>query len=270
VPTSGWWFVGRLTPLWETRFNVQEVPADPDDPNAQIRLEVYYDRIAVWSNPVSGVISGPEEASGLFALVVACYAVLTRIVLDVSLEQWLEVTDARFHGTKLGVVTGIVSEHGHEQPGMLPADDQRNVAMRAAAELAVRGRRHPYVRLMLRDTYAALRRDSGDDAFVYGYRALQDAARHVNGLTGEIGERHWRALADRLRVEPEELRARKDRLVKARNAASKGDVQSDELRRARETRDRLLDDARLLVTDVLIGDDEIQLRTDLVRRDQCP
>ena len=76
-PTSAWWFFGTLEPEHATGFNVQEVEVEDWG-----RIEVYHDRISVWSRPPGWTVAGPEMARELFTLVVGAYALVSGVPLS--------------------------------------------------------------------------------------------------------------------------------------------------------------------------------------------
>jgi hypothetical protein len=252
-PSSAWWFFGTLRPEYATGFNVQEVEVAEG-----VRVEVYHDRIGLWSKPGPSAIRGPGEARDVFALVTAAYALVTTAPLEWALDGWVEATDAKLDGSVLGTIIDMRAR------GISPMEDPpgpRSGAMLISARLALEVRDRPGYRLALRDIYAALLLDRitrpddtssrADDAFTYAYRAIVDLARAVSGrATGELTGGDFNLLAERLELEPEELSARKEPLERARHAAAHGDEDDPELLEARANRRSIIDDARMLVAEV--------------------
>jgi hypothetical protein len=77
-PNSAWWFLGSLRPTEATRFNVHEIPVVGRD----VRVELFHDRIGLWSKPGPNAIEGPGEARELFGLVVGAYSLISGVALD--------------------------------------------------------------------------------------------------------------------------------------------------------------------------------------------
>lgn len=243
-PSSGWWFYGRLRPAAATRFNVQQVRLQDET-----YLEIFHDMIGVWSKPAPYVIEGRRAARELFDLVVSAYAFISRVVLDWSLEGWVEAAHASFSGTVMGVV---VDPRGHDPE--LPPNSRQSVEMRHAAELAVAvWGMHGGYRLALRDIRAALA-DDGDDAFVFAFRALEDLAYAYSFRRGQLQPADWSRLAEHLGMADEDFKARKKPLKDARDMWGHGDTENPELAAARAAREALIEEARQIVAEALHRD----------------
>jgi hypothetical protein len=258
-PNSAWWFFGRLRPEHATGFNVQEVVVED-----LARLEVYHDRIAVWTKPGAKFVPEPATARDLFALVVGAYSVVSGIPLDWSLEGWVEATDADLAGSVVGTVPDT-----RARPSPMRAQDAIECRrMRAAAELAVLIRSKPGYRLALRDIHQALlleKTTRSDDALFFGYRSLVDVARAVSGrCSGDTSSGDWDRLATRLGVDSTELANRKAGLEKARHALAHGDETHPDLVSARAQRGPLIEDARLLIAEALGADPNLGFDLSLV------
>ncbi len=242
--SSGWWFYGKLRPAAATRFNVQLVRVQDET-----YLEIFHDMIAVWSKPAPYVIEGRQAARELLDLVVSAYALISRVVLEWSLEGWVEATRASFARTVMG---GVVDPRGHHPE--LPPDSQQSVSIRQAAELAVAMRgMHGSYGLALRDIRAALA-DDGDDAFVFAFRALEDLAYVYSFRTGQLRPADWSSLAEHLGMADEDFDARKKPLKDARNMWGHGDTENPDLATARAAHEALIEEARRIVAEALHRD----------------
>jgi hypothetical protein len=165
-------------------------------------MEIVGDGIAVWSRPGTRAFKQVGDATALFRLVTASYALLARDVFEVTTDGWIEATEAEFAGSVIGFRVDRA-----RTPTDVDPQSTESRGMRAAAELAVAvGERPPY-RLALRDICAALR-DPTDDAFFFAFRAAEDVARAVSGTVGNIGADEWAALHERVGMTPEEGKAR--------------------------------------------------------------
>jgi hypothetical protein len=254
-PASAWWFFGTLTPAHATGFNVQEV--DVEDWG---RIEVYHDRLTVWSRPPGWVVDGPEAARELFSLVVGAYALISGVPLTWSLDGWVEATKADIEGAMLGT---IVDRRGRTENPMKGENAIECRRMRAAAELAVAARALPGYRVAFRDIHSALELDQltrSDDTFVFAHRALAGAARAVsNRVQGPVTAGDWTKLAEQLEISPEVMMERKKVLDEARGAAAHGDEDDPELRKARESRGDIVNDIRLMLARVVAADTRLPL-----------
>src|SRR6266496_1685376 len=93
--TSAFWFYGRLLPSHHVApFDVQNVQIAPD-----VFFEVAFDGIGLWAKPGGKDFKQFGEATAFLRLVVASYALLSREALDVTMEGWVEATEARLAGS---------------------------------------------------------------------------------------------------------------------------------------------------------------------------
>jgi hypothetical protein len=242
--TSAFWFYERLHPSqWVPPFSVEEVPVAD-----RVRLEVVWDGIGVWSRPGTTDFKQPGEATTLFRLVTASYALLALEALEVTMDGWIEATEAELAGSVIGFRVDRP-----RSPADVNPDSDESKAMRAAAELAVAICDKPAYRLAVRDIHGALR-DPSDDAFFFGFRAVEDVARAVSGSTGELTAKEWATLHEQIGLTPEDGKARLESLTRARRAAAHGATEDPELGEARRRRDALLDEARRFVITTLMNE----------------
>jgi hypothetical protein len=259
--TSAWWFFGTLGPTHATSFNVQEVPVTDT-----CRLEVFHNRIGLWSKPGPSAIRSTEAVRELFALVVGAYTLVSGVPLDWSLDGWVEAKNAVVDGSTMGAV---IDPRGRTTPPMLAPKDLPCRQMKAAASLAAAARGQVGYRLALRDIHSSLLLDQfskSDDAFIFAYRALADVARAVSGRTGDIKPGDWDRLAGHLGIQPTTLKRRKEALEKARHAAAHGHEGDPDLTNARARRSELINVARLLVARTMSLEPTLKLSYRLVER----
>lgn len=239
--SSAFWFYGRLHPGQRVpNFDVQEVVI-----SEIVRLELIRDGIGVWSRPGARYFKQPGEATELFRLVVAAYALVSGEALDVTLDGWIEATEAKLDGAVLGfrVERSLYASE---------VDAPRSEQMRAAAELAIRVRQSPNLRLAIRDIYAALQDPTtSDDAFLFAFRAVEDCARALTGSDDEANRVDWASFHQELGRSPDEGKERLDPLTRARNAVAHGDVATSDLAEPRGKRSELIDLARATVIETL-------------------
>lgn len=240
MATSGFWYYGRLRPPAATRFNVQEHWVAPG-----VRLEALHDGIALWSSPGSGELATLQDAADLMRLIVAAYALISGVALDVSLDGWIEAKEADFDAVVVGFV---VDPRGHDPH--LSERSRRSVDLRRAARLGGAARPHPAWRLAIRDVHAALA-DGGDDAFVYAYRSIEDLARGASGRTGELQTSDWHQLHTLLGTNQTAFMGRIAPLQNARRAASHGDESDPALIAARSSREAVVGIGREIVGETL-------------------
>jgi len=249
--SSAWWFLGSLRPTAATGFNVQEVPVVSPD----VRVEVFYNRIGVWSKPGRNAIQTLGQVRELFGLVVGAYSLISGVPLDWSLDGWIEARKASFAGTILGVVPDT---RGVRAPMGSPKA-QRSVDMRRAAKLAVATRHRPGWRLALRDIHAALDTPH-DDQFVFAYRALEDVARAVSGRLGDLRPADWRELHVHLGTTEGSFKKRIEPLQAARRAAAHGNELDLDLDDAQQSAADLVDLSRQIVAEALDADPNIPFK----------
>lgn len=243
---SAFWFYGRLHPS----HGVPPFQAEEIEVEEGVRLEVIWDGIGVWSRPGVKVFKQMGEATELFRLVVAAYALLTREVFDVSADGWIEATEAKLAGSILGFRV-----EQSKSAGDVNRDSKESTAIRAACRVAIAARAMPSYRLALRDIYSALR-EVGNDAFFFSYRAVEDAARVVSG--GErVGSKEWGEFHQGVGLTPEEGEARLAPLTAARKALAHGDEDGHAIGEASRQRDVLLDTARWFVIRAIEEDAEL-------------
>jgi len=252
--TSGWWYWGRLRPIPATRFNVQEIAV-----RRGVRIEVFHDVIALWSKPGPGVVTSHVEARELFGIVLGAYALITETALDLTLEGWIEATNASFEGTVFG---NFVDTRGHD-PSLSPRS-RRSVDMRRACRLAIAVSATPGYRIALRDIHSAMS-VGGDDSFVYAYRAVEDLARAVSGRRGELRGSDWSALHVHLGTDETRFKDRIAPLQTARRAAAHGDETDVDLIAARNDRTGRIGIARSVVADALSRDPALRFANAHVR-----
>lgn len=224
-------------------------------------MEVFHDRIAVWSKPGADAIQVLGEARELFGVVVGAYSLISGIALDWSLDNWIEAREARLAGTILGVVPDT---RGFAAPMGSPRA-RRSIDMRRAARLAVAVRRKPGWRLALRDIHAALDTPD-DDRFVFAYRAVEDVVRAVSKRSGELGPTHWRELHNHLGTSEAAFKDRIDPLRSARRAVAHGDELDIQLQDVRDSDLDLVDLSRRIVAEALDADSSIPFKLAYFRR----
>jgi hypothetical protein len=249
---SGFWFYGRLSPAANAHFRVDEVQV-----GEATFVNVAWDGIVVWARPDlddygwRGAVRSPEEAARVFRLVAGAYALLTERPYTITLEGWIEATNASFRDTVPGFHVRRFTLDA------LPASDRENVAMRKAIELAGASRERPGFRQALLDLLAAYG-DSGDDAFLFAYRAIEDVAREITG-SADLATDDWKTFHRHLERDPDEAKQQIEPLTVARRAAAHGDASDTALDLARNERYERLRIARVLVADVMDRDPNIPL-----------
>jgi hypothetical protein len=136
--------------------------------------------------------------------------------------------------------------------------------MRRAARLAIAIHPLPGWRLAVRDVHSALGGDPGDDAFVFGYRAIEDLVRAVTHRTGELRAMDWRRLHTHLATSQDTFLRRVEPLKSARDCVVHGDVSDPALEHARAHRESVLEISRRIVADAIINT-ELPLRSEYLR-----
>lgn len=251
--SSAFWFYGRLSPGVEVpAFFAQEIPVSP-----HVRIEIALERLGVWARPGTRVCKQPGEVTQLAQLVVGAWALLSGKALNWTLDGWVEATQAQLDGSIMGHVNPRHREGAEEG-----SDDSKRV--RAAAELAVQLRARPAYRLALRDLRLALS-DISDDAVLFAYRAVENCARAIVGVDGELGRKGWSRFHELRGVGEAEGHCEMKALINSRNAIAHGELESS-LRG--DSRSQLVLGARKLALEALTADPAIALPPDA--RDLAP
>lgn len=244
---SAFWFYGRLGPPFVVPpFNVSDVAIGDG-----ATLEIAWEGIGVWAPAGHARFKQPGEISDLLRTVVGAWTATSGQALVVTLEGWVEATDASFSQ----VTMGWVSQRPMAAMAADPASELSR-RMRQTCELASRAHTIAGYRLALRDLHSA-HLDSGEDAFVYAYRALEDVARHVSRRAGQLGAEGWASFHEHLGLEADQGRAELDPLKRARDAIVHGDREDVALSYAHQRREELLLDARRRVLRAMALDDNI-------------
>lgn len=212
--SSAFWFYGRLSPGVEVpAFFAQEIPVSP-----HVRIEIALEHLGVWARPGTRVCKQPGEVTQLAQLVVGAWALLSGKALSWTFDGWVEATQAQLDGSIMGHVNPHHREGANEE-----SDDSKRV--RAAAELAVQLRARPAYRLALRDLRLALS-DISDDAILFAYRAVENCARALAGIDGELGREGWARFHELRGIEAVEGREEMEALIRSRNAIAHGESDS--------------------------------------------
>jgi hypothetical protein len=149
-----------------------------------------YDGIAISSRAGPDAVSDLADARDLLILVAASYALITGHAYSISFEGWIEAHETTVTDSTIGF---RVQRPPHLRQGVPSARTQRSMDMRRAAGLAGAIFREPGWRLAVRDVHSA-HLERGDDAFVFGYRAIEDLARAVTGKTSQLRREDWERL----------------------------------------------------------------------------
>jgi hypothetical protein len=243
---SAFWFYGRLHPAGRVPpFQAEEVEVADG-----VRLEVIWDGIGVWSLPGSASFRAPGEATELFNLVAAAYALLARSSFNVSSDGWIEAKNAQLDGSILGFQAQQMTSSDQVR-----RDSEESVTLRAACEMAIVVRSHPNYRLAIRDIQSTLQ-SPGSDAFFFAYRAVESVAR-AGSEESASDETDWPRFLRGLGLEPKEGRAKLDPLREARNALAHGNTEDPVIHKAERCRNRLIDLARWFVIAAISADSKL-------------
>ena len=237
---SGFWAVGKLSPLAYTGFDVQNVPVDTDT-----FVDLYADGLALWSKAGSTFARSYEESRSFLGLVTASYTLVAGVALDFAYTGWVEAKEATFDGTMIGFIV----QRG-PRPKVSPTS-KRSTQMRTAVEIAAAvAHRGPW-RLAVRDVHAAhLAAQQTDDAFVFAYRAIEDLTRAWSA----DGRKSWADLQQHLGTTEAAFKRRTKPLNEARDAVGHGDENDAALVYAREHTARLIGLSRTIVREAFAAE----------------
>ncbi|HEX5374961.1 MAG TPA: hypothetical protein VFW48_02275 [Solirubrobacterales bacterium] len=244
--TSAFWFYGRLSPPIEVPpFFAQEIAV-----SEHARIEIVLEHLGIWARPGARDCKQPGEANQLAQLVVGTWALCAGQALEWSLDGWIEATEAQLAGAIMGHRT---------RPGRDTSELSENSVVsqrvRRAAELAIRLRRNQPYRLALRDIHIAIGDDTDDSVF-YAFRAVENSARGITGVSGNLEKGDWASFHEALGGDAQSGESLMKPLTDARTAVAHGDMDlSNPL--TRERRIELIQLARSLVAKTLEADTDI-------------
>lgn len=242
--SSAFWFYGRLSPGIEVpAFFAQEIPVSP-----HVRIEIALEHLGVWARPGTRICKQPGEVTQLAQLVVGVWALLSGKALNWTFDGWVEATQAQLDGSIMGHVNPRHREGAEEG-----SDDSKRV--RAAAELAIQLRATPAYRLALRDLRLALS-DISDDAVLFAYRAVENCARALAGIDGELGKEGWARFHELRGIEAVDGREGMEALIRSRNAIAHGESDAGD---PRPPSSHLVLQARKLILATLVADPGIEI-----------
>jgi hypothetical protein len=182
---------GELDPPELALFAAQELRVRPTDARSA-RIEAIGHAIGYWvaGRATSRAFGAFQEGQRIMELTLAAYTLLGGDPFRVRASGWVEA-----RGVTSGAnVMGFVSPR-FRRTTMWPPDDARNAALAEAVFIAGIVHRKPLQRLALRDLHAAYL-DTGTDAFVFGYRAVEDI-RHTVKM-GDASSAVWKQMHQRL------------------------------------------------------------------------
>ncbi len=245
VRNSVWWAWGSISPASHAPFNVHELPAGDDATVSVIRGLVVL-RIGPGLAQEFGGPALPEE---ILTAVVGAYALIEGVAFDWTLQGGLRLIEGSWDS--LPEYFLWTDRFDRDIPSPL---EYQSLRMKASIALARRARSIVGYRLALRDLHAAIR-DSGDDRFVFGYRAIEDVARAVS----QTGAVVWPELHAHLGTNEGAFRARISALHDARHAAAHGEGDDPALTFARQNRDRIVLLARQVISQAMVRDERMPL-----------
>lgn len=247
--SSAFWFYGKLSPAINVPpFFAQEIPICEG-----ARIEIIFEHLGIWAGPGVHECKQPEEVTQLGRLVVGMWALIAGQALTWSLDGWVEATEAEFAGSVMGY-----RPHHYRDPATAQEDSRDSRRIRKAAEIAIELRQMTQYRLALRDIHTAVSDDS-DDAIFFAYRAIENAARAIAGVDGELGRAGWEAFHVALGRSAAEGKALMEPLTKARDAVGHGDVNPTSPPH-RDQRKELIMLGRSLVAEALGADPNVDVQ----------
>jgi hypothetical protein len=203
-------------------------------------LEVLGHMLAYWTISDEAIDDLRAFVQDVFDVTLAIYALIRldrgdkrkALRLRADLHSWLEVREFKAEAN----VVGTIHER-YQAGGVTELDGERAGDFTTAAHAAWRFVREPTLRLAFKDLGLSLR-DRGDDAFLYAYRAVENARRffHADKVTATETKPVWRPLHEALGTSEAQLQPLTDAATSIRH----GDTQSAALDAARATRDPTL------------------------------
>jgi hypothetical protein len=210
-------------------------------------LEVLGHALAYWAiAEEQDVLTLRAFVQDVFDVTLAIYALIRldrgdrrdALRLRAELHSWLEVRGVEARAN----VVGTIHER-YEAGAVTELDGPRARDFTTAANAAWRFVREPTLRLAFKDLGFSLR-DRGDDAFLYAYRAVENARRfHADKVSATERKPVWPPLHAALGTSEEQLQPLTDAATSIRH----GDTKSAALAAARVNRNATL----MLAEDVL-------------------
>ena len=226
MKASTYFFMGKISDD-TSRFQVQQ------EPMGKLFLEVYIDGIAIWGATRKKFDNFWPEIKEAFEIIISTYIFKTKKPITYSIVDWVEAKETI---SRENIIGWIIGKHKKGTPR--PRRSKFNTPWKKAASIYPKLVTMANHRLALKDFKAAML-DSGDDAFFFAYRAVEDICRAITGAT-EIGKSEWQAMHKTIGTRTTQIKP----ITKVSKKIRHGDVENNVVKRARKNRDFYLDIAR--------------------------
>lgn len=203
-------------------------------------LDVCYSLISIWNPAVTGSFDEVKRfAADAIDLLARLVSFRWKRNLLVRLEDWIEVKGVVCEKNVIGRFVGDWNRHPRRPSRS--NNPRVNVHWQRAAKAFSHFNESAPDRLAVKDFTAALR-ESGDDAFLFANRAVEDLCRAYSP-NGKVDKQGW----NRLHADLGTTRQGIQRLVDAATSIRHGDRNSDAIRVARTNRRQALDSGRAIL-----------------------
>lgn len=228
---STYCFIGTLSAR-SAKYNVQEFPLLDG-----WKLEVFLNGIAIWGHTNNKFDEMYPMIREVFSIIVAAFVFKTKKRLSFSLQNWVETKHVSARENVVGWILDPFANRKHYSE----RSPRNNVWKKSAWLYNNRASGSNNHILALKDYYSAIM-DSGDDAFLFAYRAVEDICRAITGCD-EIRNQHWKAMHARLGTSETLVQP----LTKVAKEVRHGNLTHQDVLQARPMKDTLLDIAHEVI-----------------------
>lgn len=229
-PISTYFFIGRLSPAEDcSKFHPGEIRLDKN-----WMLDICRDGISIW---IPGTRKSFDELKpavlDAFDIVINTFMLITGERLDFNFQNWVETRGIVSKSNMIGwIVSSFASKATPKKRNKF------NVAWRKVGKFYPKILANFYHRMALRDFKSCIT-ISGDDAFFYAYRIVEDIRRAVtiNLADGLPTDKYWEEMHSILGTSKKQI----DPLTRVAKYVRHGDTKSHIVRGARRRKKQLIE-----------------------------
>ena len=222
---STYYFIGKFEPHEEcSDFN----PGELDIGNGWI-LDIFRDLACIWNSKVSSPFKDVSPfIHRAFALATALFIFRSKIMIDHRFSHWIEAKEVQASKNIIGAYVSRFSE---------PRRNARiNVHWKKTARIFPKIIDNQFVRLALKDYISAIK-DTGDDAYFFAYRSVENICRFISGAQDEFKTAHWNKMHKELGTTKSYI----DPLLSVATDIRHGNFDGSSLTNTRKSRQQILD-----------------------------
>ena len=183
---STYFFIGKLSDR-SSRYYVSNLEIGNN-----LVLEVVLDNISIWgqTNREFGVFY--KEVAEITNIIVSAFVFKIRKPISFIFESWVEAKDVI---AKKNMIGFILNSHGKRK--VYPERSKNNTGWKKAVYLYKNIKKLNNNHILALKDYRAALMDTGDDAFFFAYRAIEDICRAVSGCS-DVNVKAWESMHKKL------------------------------------------------------------------------